>query len=130
MSGISQDEKYWRDYEIQRPNGTWTTVADLIQQHTERAIREAVWQPYRERAQLVAALSLFYPSHTCTDDDEPDWMVVCVHTPEGQCGWHISQRDRDLFRHLDNQPNHYDGHSTDEKYSRLAAALTDNSKGE
>lgn len=82
-------------------------------------VAKAVHKPYQERAQLVAALTKVYPSHTATDDNEPDWMIVCIHTPNGQAGWHISARDKNMFKHLKSEPNHYDGHTGKEKYRRL-----------
>jgi hypothetical protein len=103
-------------------------IQQLVSQEANKAATEAVRVSYRERSQLVSVLSRLYPSHTCTDDNEPDWLVVCIHTPNGQAGWHISVRDRGLFKHLKNEPNHYDGHTTEEKYRRLAALKAEGEK--
>jgi hypothetical protein len=79
---------------------------------------------YRERDQLVAALSKLFPAHLArhTDPDwEDDWRnIVCVHLPAGQATWHIHDRERLWFDHLAYAPSHWDGHTTDEKYERLA----------
>jgi len=92
---------------------------------TTAADRDAV---YRERDRLVAALSKCYPSHMKWHHD-PDWEdgwrnIVCVHLPTGQATWHIRDDERyPLFGHLlfDQPECKWDGHSTDEKYQRLAA---------
>jgi hypothetical protein len=80
---------------------------------------------YRERDQLVAALSKIYPSHLAwheDDDWEDGWRnIVCIHLPTGQAAWHISNDEIVLFDHLHQQKDHWDGHTTDEKYDRLGA---------
>lgn len=77
---------------------------------------------YRERARLVAHLSSLYPAVIGVDEDEPDWPVVHVRSPQGQLSWHISRADLDLFPHLRPAPAaeiSWDGHDTAEKYERL-----------
>lgn len=80
---------------------------------------------YRERDQLVAALSKHYPSHFAIDETEkPEWRhVICVHLPTGQATWHIHESELELFEHLAerDRPQHWDGHDTDEKYRRVGA---------
>ena len=82
---------------------------------------------YAERNKLVAALSKLFPSHImqheATDKDwEDDWRnIVCIELPTGQCTWHIHDSELPLFVHLPRvDTNCYDGHSTEEKYKRLA----------
>lgn len=77
---------------------------------------------YRERARLVLFLTKIFVSYGgFTDPEEPDWLVVYVETPEGQLSWHISPDDLDLFGHLSLvTENSWDGHTTKEKYERLA----------
>ncbi len=80
---------------------------------------------YRERDQLVAALSKFVPSHLARhdgDDWEDEWRnIVCVHLPSGLATWHIHDSELPLFEHLGaTTRNHWDGHSTEEKYRRLS----------
>lgn len=85
---------------------------------------------YAERNRLVAALSKVFPSHLSAHDPddetwEDDWRtIVCVHLPDGQVTWHIHDSHRDLFIHLSQGVNHWDGHTTEEKYKRLAAYRT------
>jgi hypothetical protein len=84
---------------------------------------------YRERARLVAHLAAIYPSAIIpgADPSEPDWPLVFVHTTEGQLSWHVSPEDVDLFEHVramtpEGAFGHFrwDGHTTEEKYERLA----------
>lgn len=76
---------------------------------------------YSERARLVAFLSRVYPSHWAEDPESPGWPVICVHSPAGQLCWHIGPNDVHLFPpDLDTRANDWDGHSTEEKYGRLA----------
>ena len=96
-----------------------------VEQDLER-VREEKHGAYHERNQLVAALSKLYPSHTCQHPVEdtawdPEWLtIVCVHLPTGQVTWHIHLSERPLFAHLPKSANHWDGHTTGEKYRRLA----------
>ncbi len=82
---------------------------------------------YEERNRVVAALSKLWPSHLAhhPDDDagwERDWMtIVCIHSPMGQLTWHVHDSQVGLFAHLQQGENHWDGHSTEQKYNRLAA---------
>lgn len=83
---------------------------------------------YKERNALVAALSRIFESHLCKHDEndttwERDWMnIVCIHAPVvGQLTWHLHDSDLPLFKHLQEGPNHWDGHTTEEKYLRLAS---------
>lgn len=81
---------------------------------------------YSERNKLVRHLSVIYPSHLCRhpDDDETwddDWRwIVCVHGPTGQMTWHIHVSEVGMFNHLRKKKNHWDGHTTEEKYQRLS----------
>lgn len=76
---------------------------------------------YRERARLVAFLAASYPAEVWTDTDA-GWDVVAVNTPVGQMSWHIADADMDLFAHITQRSDedHYDGHTTEQKYERLA----------
>ncbi|MEX5636528.1 hypothetical protein [Parafrankia sp. FMc2] len=76
---------------------------------------------YRERAQLVSYLARVFEAHWAIDESEPEWPVICIHTPAGQLCWHVDRADMNLFPSgLENQPSDWDGHSTEEKYARLA----------
>jgi len=83
---------------------------------------------YEERDRLVCALSKVFPSwlarHPETDkawDDDWRWIVF-VQLPTGQATWHIQDRELPWFAHLERRTeNVWDGHTTEEKYRRLAA---------
>ena len=89
---------------------------------------------YTERNQLVAALSKLYPSHLCRHDENDvdwsrDWLnIVCIHAPVGQLTWHLHDSQMPLFAHLQQGENHWDGHTTPEKYQRLAWLTADSSR--
>lgn len=75
---------------------------------------------YRERSHLLALLATHYPAHLQTDLNEPGWPVLFLSLPTGQCAWHISDSDADLFVHVrDDIYETWDGHTTDEKYGRV-----------
>lgn len=80
--------------------------------------------PYRERAFLVAHLaSQYFSAITYNDPNEPDWPVIYIETPAGQLSWHLSPDDLDLFEHVIRvtpESITWDGHTTEEKYRRLA----------
>jgi hypothetical protein len=82
---------------------------------------------YAERDRLVAALSKVFPSHLArhpesdeTWDDDWRW-IVCIHLPDGQATWHIHDSEFKWFSHLRQENNHWDGHTTEEKYKRLGS---------
>lgn len=78
---------------------------------------------YRERAHLLAHLSALYPSHIQPDMSEPDWPVLYISFPTGQCCWHLNDSDLDLFGHVPVDVYEiWDGHTTDEKYERVDKA--------
>lgn len=98
-------------------------LVDLIKRRVEEA-RDPV---YKERDALVCVLSKCFPSHLTRHPDsdkewEDDWRwIVCVHLPTGQATWHIHDSERGMFKHLSVfEDNHWDGHTTEEKYQRLA----------
>lgn len=90
---------------------------------------DALSAAYRERAHLAAHLAAGYPSVLVegADADAPDWPVLFVKLPTGQVSWHISPDDVGLFsgirRTMAGMPDApaWDGHSTEEKYARVAA---------
>lgn len=101
-------------------------VVQLAPDHSEMA------SVYRERAALVAYLAAAYPSAIVHDADPsaPGWPIVFVNTPQGQMSWHLAAEDLSLFDHVvkymhpdvEGAPK-WDGHTTAEKYARLAAAV-------
>jgi hypothetical protein len=80
---------------------------------------------YRERARLVAYLAACYPSEMTEDHEGDPWPVVFVLGPTGQMSWHIARADLDLFDHVGwhgIEPQ-WDGHTTEQKYERLAELI-------
>jgi len=95
---------------------------------------------YSERNQLVLALSKLFPAwlerHPIEETDwDDDWRwIVFIEIPVGapagtltelgqaeQLTWHINDREQPLFEHLQvRDGNSWDGHTTAEKYARLA----------
>ncbi len=111
----------------------YETIADL-----ERRLREveaAKDTAYTERNNLVAVFSRMWPSHLAQhpEDDaswSSDWMtIVCIHSPAGQLTWHVHDSHRHLFAHLPLGENHWDGHTTSEKYQRVAALADPQAQG-
>lgn len=76
---------------------------------------------YTERAALVAALSKLFSASLETDPAQPNWPVCIIDLPTGQVSWHVAPQDLPLFEHLPTGQREWDGHSTSEKYARLAA---------
>ncbi len=80
---------------------------------------------YAERNYLVALLARLYPSglkRTAIEGWEPEWHgCVYVDLPTGQASWHYHEREAHLFKGLPPYPREWDGHSTEEKYRRIAA---------
>ncbi|EFC78882.1 hypothetical protein [Parafrankia sp. EUN1f] len=109
--------------EDSRAGGTWHWP-ERVPASSEPSVLESaklIAAAYRERAQLVAYLARIHDAHWAADAAEPDWPVICIHTAVGQLSWHVSQTDMGLFPPgLEKRPSDWDGHSTEEKYARLA----------
>lgn len=58
---------------------------------------------------LSLALAAGYEAGVRVDPDNPAWPVVYLELPEGQVSWHMPQH-----------PVVWDGHTTTEKYQRIA----------
>lgn len=80
---------------------------------------------YLERNQVVAALATAFPSgiaRTAIPGWSDDWHgCVYIDLPTGQCSWHYHDSHAHLFAHLPAYAGKWDGHTTEEKYERLAA---------
>lgn len=80
---------------------------------------------YRERNAVVAALAKLFPSglkKTEIEGWEPEWHnCVYIDLPTGQVSWHFHDNDVNLFAGLPPYEGEWDGHTTPEKYARLAA---------
>lgn len=89
------------------------------------SLRAEKHDAYAERNKLVAALSKLFPSglaETAIPGWDPEWRwCVFVTLPTGQASWHIRESERPMFAHLPvSRGNLWDGHTTEEKYRRLA----------
>jgi hypothetical protein len=88
---------------------------------------------YRERNSVVAALirTNGWPTWIVPAPDADGWWIVYAETPEGQVSWHFGEADRELFADWSTvAPRDWDGHTTDEKYARLARLALDAPPGE
>lgn len=97
-------------------------------------IRAAKDGAYSERNQCVAllarmALALGWRAgvgqHPSEDKEwEPDWRtIVFIDLPNGQVSWHFHDTERPLLMNLPPYPGAWDGHTTPQKYSRVAGVL-------
>lgn len=91
------------------------------------ALRAQKDAAYVERDRLVCALSKLFPSwigrhdnRDTTWDDEWRWIVF-VQLPTGQASWHVHDSEIGWFAHCATKGDAWDGHTTPEKYERLAA---------
>ncbi len=85
---------------------------------------------YAERNRLVAVLTKLFPAymgkHPADDADwDPEWTnIVFLNIPSGQCTWHVHDSEMWMFKHLEFvETAKWDGHTTAEKYERLARLL-------
>lgn len=90
-------------------------------------------EAYAERNKLVAWLARAAAAfgwragvgqHPATDTTwEADWRtIVFIDTPAGQLSWHFHDSEKPLLWGLPVYLDAWDGHSTTEKYERLARA--------
>lgn len=88
---------------------------------------------YLERNQVVAALASAFPSgiaRTAIPGWDEEWHgCVYIDLPTGQASWHYHESQAHLFAHLSPYTKPWDGHTTDEKYERLAALANPQASG-
>jgi hypothetical protein len=79
---------------------------------------------YWERNNLVALLSKVFPAgkkKTAIEGWPDDWRgCVYIDLPTGQASWHYHDSQAHLFDHLPEYQGEWDGHTTGEKYERIA----------
>lgn len=87
---------------------------------------------YAERNMCVALLAFWANTlgmpvgirKTVIEDWDPAWHnCVFIELPEGQISWHYHDREAHLFAGLPPYAADWDGHSTEEKYLRIAEYL-------
>ena len=95
-------------------------AADVIE-----ALSERIDAAYQERNQVVAALASVFPAgiaRTAIPGWDEEWHgCVYIDLPTGQASWHYHDREAHLFAHLPPYAGQWDGHTTEEKYERVAA---------
>lgn len=88
---------------------------------------------YEERNRVVAALARTVIANggvagiarTAIEGWSEDWHgCVYIDLPTGQASWHFHESQRELFAGLPPYTRGWDGHTTLEKYERLAALTT------
>jgi hypothetical protein len=99
----------------------------LSELHVGKPLVAPLDAAYAERNKLVAALIRItgWPACMAPDFDAPGYTVVYVESPAGQLSWHVSDEEIDQFLALGLPwrpwaPGVWDGHTTEEKYERLA----------
>lgn len=103
--------------------------------HTGMTDLSAADLAYQERNQVVAALARLFPSgvrKTAIDGWwDPAWQnCVFIDLPTGQVSWHFHDREAHFFVGLPPYEKPWDGHTTPEKYERLAALQASCAEGE
>jgi len=77
---------------------------------------------YEERNKVVAALAHLYPSGLLPTPGWLEWSgCVYIDLPTGQVSWHYHDSHAPMFAGLPPYTKEWDGHTTEEKYARLAA---------
>jgi hypothetical protein len=92
---------------------------------------------YIERARLLAWLAAIHPAVLAPApdiEDEDGWMILYLTAGGHQLSWHIAPSDLDLFPHVphvlaDDPRAQWDGHTTDEKYARIAGLAAETHRG-
>lgn len=79
---------------------------------------------YHERDQFVALLARVYPSgvrKTVIEGWDPEREnCIYIDTPAGQLSWHVHDVEMSMFEELPPYEKPWDGHTTEQKYTRLA----------
>lgn len=90
----------------------------------DSALRQKADAAYLERNQVVAALAKCFPSgtkQTAIEGWDKEWHgCVFIDLPTGQASWHYHDSHAHLFAGLPEYQGVWDGHTTPEKYERLA----------
>lgn len=131
--GKEEFEKIMPVADVELRNGEWLISQDDARAFLDHfaknilmAVREEKDAVYHERDMLVCALSKLFPAYLARHSDEDkewedDWRwIVYIELPTGQVSWHIHDKERELFNHLEVKVNNWDGHDTKLKYDRLA----------
>jgi hypothetical protein len=106
----------------------WQKEVELLRAENAR-LKNDKDGAYLERNKLVALLAKLCPSgikRTAIDGWSDDWHgCVFIDFPWGQASWHYHDSQAHLFEGLPPYQGEWDGHTTDEKYAAIDAALGD-----
>ncbi|GEM_PF-4861115 len=109
-----------KSFNLARKTVRLNQIQQLIQDYINFGISKKAWW---ERNQLILLLSKRYPSHLTqhvgNKGSRKLLTVVCVHIEKVTATWHISDDQLHYFSHLSYDENHWDGHTTEEKYMML-----------
>jgi len=88
----------------------------------DEGLVDALDNAYRERNAVVAALIRVggYRAWRMLAPDAEGWWIVYAETPMGQVSWHVAPVDIRLFDGVPVGSDPWDGHTTEEKYDRVA----------
>ena len=93
------------------------------------ALRASKDAAYEERNRVVALLAAVFPSvlaRTAIEGWSEDWHgCIYITLPTGQASWHYHDSHAHLFAHVPEGAAIWDGHTTPEKYERVAAACAE-----
>ena len=93
------------------------------------ALRASKDAAYEERNRVVALLAAAFPSvraRTAIEGWSEDWHgCIYITLPTGQASWHYHDSHANLFAHVPEGAAIWDGHTTPEKYERVAAACAE-----
>jgi hypothetical protein len=84
---------------------------------------------YTERAHLIALLAAWTNDAVIAPAADADgWQTVYLNLDGVQASWHIARHDADLFEYVehvtsDDPRAQWDGHTTEQKYRRIAALV-------
>lgn len=119
-TGLSSDE--WAN---PVESGSVRVISALIGNERFSEMEQRKDAAYLERNQVVAALSKLFPAgvaKTAIEGWSEDWHgCVYIDLPTGQVSWHFHDSQAHLFAHLPLYEKPWDGHTTEEKYTRLTA---------
>lgn len=109
--------------------GAGTYVLAKYALNDTRAALQAVFTAkdgaYSERNKIAAGLARLFRSWVGTpvpvDEHGNEWPVLYIELPTGQVSWHFSAADAALLEGIPRSDEAWDGHTTDEKYTRLQA---------
>lgn len=122
--------KHWNDDDW---NGEESNRLEVFAALVAAAERDAKDAAYKERNQLVALLSTCFPSgkaKTAIEGWDEAWHgCVYIDFPWGQASWHYHSDDEQMFAHLPPYTKTWDGHTTEEKYAAIAAAIRERGQG-